>query len=113
MVKPRTDDVMNEGGGSYLAIEKTMKKKKKRKHPPPDPDNEASHLVASNVDPSLLVEVPIDYRVNVEGVLDQQSQLEVEQWSRNDLSLPVETSNACSMGLSARVNLPQSNGIPS
>ncbi|GAA0185496.1 hypothetical protein LIER_32784 [Lithospermum erythrorhizon] len=88
-----------------------MKKKKKRKHPPPDPDNEASHLVASNVDPSLLVEVPIDYRVNVEGVLDQQSQLEVEQWSRNDLSLPVETSNACSMGSSARVNLPQSNGV--
>ncbi|GAA0173378.1 hypothetical protein LIER_27005 [Lithospermum erythrorhizon] len=68
-----------------------MKKKKKRKVPPPDPDNEAPHLVASNVDPSLLVRVPHDNRVNVEGVLDHKAQLEVEQWSRHDLSIPVET----------------------
>ncbi|GAA0150774.1 hypothetical protein LIER_09637 [Lithospermum erythrorhizon] len=88
-----------------------MKKKKKRKHPPPDPDNEASNLVASNVDPSLLVKVPLDNRVNVEGVLDQQSQLVVEQWSRNDLSLSVEASSGCSMGLSTKVNVPQSKTV--
>ncbi|GAA0172661.1 hypothetical protein LIER_26443 [Lithospermum erythrorhizon] len=35
MVRPTTEDVPIEGGGSYTSIEKTMKKKKKRKHPPP------------------------------------------------------------------------------
>ncbi|GAA0140206.1 hypothetical protein LIER_35204 [Lithospermum erythrorhizon] len=47
MVKPRSEEVLNEGGGSYLSIEKAMKKKKKRKSPPSD--NEASNMVASRL----------------------------------------------------------------
>ncbi|GAA0159092.1 hypothetical protein LIER_43469 [Lithospermum erythrorhizon] len=78
MVKPRSDEVSNDGGGSYLAIEKTMKRNKKRKGPPPD--GGASDLVASNADPSLLVRVPRDNRVNVDAVLDKQLQKNVEQW---------------------------------
>ncbi|GAA0156242.1 hypothetical protein LIER_13777 [Lithospermum erythrorhizon] len=78
MVKPRSDEVSIDGGGSYLAIEKTMKRKKKRKGPPPD--GGASDLVASNADPSLLVRVPCDNRVNVDAVLDKKLQKNVEQW---------------------------------
>ncbi|GAA0184270.1 hypothetical protein LIER_31558 [Lithospermum erythrorhizon] len=60
MVKLRSEEALTEGGGSYLAIEKAMKKKKNRKIPPPE--EEISNMVASNVDPSLLVRVPHDNR---------------------------------------------------
>ncbi|GAA0164869.1 hypothetical protein LIER_20410 [Lithospermum erythrorhizon] len=85
MVKPRSEEVSNEGGGSYLSIEKAMKKKKKRKNPPLD--NDASNMIASNADPSLLVRVPHDNRVNVDDVLDKKLQLEVEKWGLTDSSL--------------------------
>ncbi|GAA0144314.1 hypothetical protein LIER_04798 [Lithospermum erythrorhizon] len=108
MVKTRSGDVMNEGGGSYLSIEKAMKKKKKRKNPPPDPDIDPSNLVASNVDPSLLVKVPHDNRVNVDGVLDQQLQLDVKKWSQTDLSMVDKNSSGCPAVLGNLVNAPQS-----
>ncbi|GAA0157969.1 hypothetical protein LIER_15113 [Lithospermum erythrorhizon] len=85
MVKPQSEEVLNEGGGSYLSIEKAMKKKKKRKNPPLD--NDASNMVASNADPSLLVRVPHDNRVNVDVVLDKNLQLEVENWGLTNSSL--------------------------
>ncbi|GAA0156047.1 hypothetical protein LIER_13631 [Lithospermum erythrorhizon] len=86
-----------------------MKKKKKRKNPLPDPENDALNLVASNADPSLLVRVPHDSRVNVDGVLYQQLQLEVEQWSQTSLPIPVKTSSGCPTGLGTLVNAPLSN----
>ncbi|GAA0187369.1 hypothetical protein LIER_34657 [Lithospermum erythrorhizon] len=86
-----------------------MKKKKKRKNPPPDPENDASHLVASNTDPTLLVRVPHDSRVNVDGVLDQQLQLEVEQWSQWELPTPGNTSSVVPAGLGKLVVAPQPN----
>ncbi|GAA0173269.1 hypothetical protein LIER_26923 [Lithospermum erythrorhizon] len=58
-----------------------MKKKKKRKCPTPEED--ASKLVASNADPSLLVRVPNDNRINVDGVLDEKLQSVVAGWGQN------------------------------
>ncbi|GAA0173698.1 hypothetical protein LIER_27260 [Lithospermum erythrorhizon] len=64
-----------------------MKNKNKRKSPPPDDD--ALRMVASNVDPSLLVRVPHDNRVNVDDVLDKKLQSEVAKWGQTDSSLRV------------------------
>ncbi|GAA0164576.1 hypothetical protein LIER_20174 [Lithospermum erythrorhizon] len=86
-----------------------MKKKKKRKNPSPEPDNDVAHLVASNADPTLLVRVPHDSRVNVDGVLDKQLQLEVEQWSQSDLPIPANTSSGVPAGSSNLMAAPQSN----
>ncbi|GAA0167289.1 hypothetical protein LIER_22257 [Lithospermum erythrorhizon] len=97
MVKPRPDEALNEGGGNYLSIEKVMKKKKKRKSSPPE--DETPNMVASNVDPSLIVRVPLDKRVNVDGVLDQKLQLEVEKWSEIDPSLAGFGSCGSSVGI--------------
>ncbi|GAA0169345.1 hypothetical protein LIER_23857 [Lithospermum erythrorhizon] len=96
MVRPTTEDVPIESGGSYTSIEKTMKKKKKRKHPPPEEN--VTQLVASNVDPSFLVRVPKDNRVNMEGVLDGKMQSVVEEWGGNALSTPVVDSNSPTVG---------------
>ncbi|GAA0146450.1 hypothetical protein LIER_44075 [Lithospermum erythrorhizon] len=84
MVKTRSEEALNEGGGNYLSIEKVMKKKKKRKSS--SPEDETSNMVASNLDPSLMVRVPLDKRVNVDGVLDKNLQLEVEKWNEIDPS---------------------------
>ncbi|GAA0183980.1 hypothetical protein LIER_31298 [Lithospermum erythrorhizon] len=69
-----------------------MKKKKKRKCPPPEED--ASKLVAPNADPSLLVRVPMDNRVNVDDVLDEKMQNVVAEWGRNSPSHAVDGSCA-------------------
>ncbi|GAA0175353.1 hypothetical protein LIER_28542 [Lithospermum erythrorhizon] len=61
-----------------------MKKKKKRKTPLSEDDT--TKMVASNIDPSLLVRVPQDHRINVEGVLDEKLQSVVAEWGQNDSS---------------------------
>ncbi|GAA0141969.1 hypothetical protein LIER_35486 [Lithospermum erythrorhizon] len=109
MVKPRPDEGLNEGGGSYLSIEKAMKKKKKRKNPPPE--NETSNLVASNADPSLLVRVSHDNRVNVDGVLDKHLQLEVEKWGQTDSPCAVMNPCGSPAGLGNMVVAPQSSYV--
>ncbi|GAA0155996.1 hypothetical protein LIER_38193 [Lithospermum erythrorhizon] len=96
MVKPRSEEVLIEGGGSYLAIEKAMKKKKKRKSSPPEDD--VSNMVASNADPSLLVRVPQDNRINVEGVLDEKMQKVVAEWEQNSPSLVAKAPCGGTMG---------------
>ncbi|GAA0146077.1 hypothetical protein LIER_06114 [Lithospermum erythrorhizon] len=96
MVRPTLEDVPIDGGGSYTSIEMTMKKKKKWKHPPPEEN--VTQLVASNVDPSFLVRVPKDNRVNMEGVLDGKMQSVVEEWGGNALSTPVVDSNSPTVG---------------
>ncbi|GAA0183909.1 hypothetical protein LIER_42481 [Lithospermum erythrorhizon] len=96
MVKPWSEEALTEGGGSYLTIEKTMKMKKKRKTPPPEED--VSNMVASNVDPFLLVRVPHDNRVNVDGVLDDKMQKVVAEWEQNSSSLAAEGSCGGMMG---------------
>ncbi|GAA0165650.1 hypothetical protein LIER_40029 [Lithospermum erythrorhizon] len=68
-----------------------MRKKKKRKCPPAEED--ASMLVASNADPSLLVRVPNDNRVNVDNVLDENLQNVVAEWGRNSPSHPADGSS--------------------
>ncbi|GAA0143144.1 hypothetical protein LIER_03897 [Lithospermum erythrorhizon] len=99
MVKPQSEEGLTEGGGSYLAIEKAMKKKKKRKSTPPE--EEVSNMVASNADPSLLVRVPQDNRVNVEGVLDEKMQKVVVEWEHNSSSLVAKVSCGDAMGNNA------------
>ncbi|GAA0168451.1 hypothetical protein LIER_23164 [Lithospermum erythrorhizon] len=73
-----------------------MKKKKKRKSSPPE--EEVSNMVATNADPSLLVRVPQDNRVNVEGVLDEKMQKVVAEWEQNSLSLVAKVPCGGAMG---------------
>ncbi|GAA0176580.1 hypothetical protein LIER_29550 [Lithospermum erythrorhizon] len=109
MVKPRPDEALNEGGGSYLSIEKVMKKKKKRKSSPPE--DETTNMVASNADPSLMVRVPHDKRVNVDGVLDKNLLLEVEKWSEVASSITGKASCHSPAGNVGGVVAPQTANI--
>ncbi|GAA0154138.1 hypothetical protein LIER_12207 [Lithospermum erythrorhizon] len=58
-----------------------MKKKNKRKSPLSEDDT--TKMVASNIDPSLMVRVPQDHRINVEGILDEKLQSVVAEWGQN------------------------------
>ncbi|GAA0165878.1 hypothetical protein LIER_21168 [Lithospermum erythrorhizon] len=69
MVKPRSEEVSIDGG------------------------EDASKLVASNADPSLLVRVPNDNRINVDGVLDEKLKKVVAEWGQN--SPPPAVNGSC------------------
>ncbi|GAA0162658.1 hypothetical protein LIER_18699 [Lithospermum erythrorhizon] len=86
-----------------------MKKKKKRKSSPPE--DEPSNMVASNVDPSLMVRVPYDNRISVDDVLDKTLQLEVEKWSEIDPSLAGMGSCGCPAGNDVGLVAPQTGYV--
>ncbi|GAA0147758.1 hypothetical protein LIER_07381 [Lithospermum erythrorhizon] len=73
-----------------------MKKQKKRKNTLPEEDT--SKVVASSVDPSLLVRVHNDHRINVENVLDHKMKLVVAEWGQNISPPPDVGSNVLPVG---------------
>ncbi|GAA0169613.1 hypothetical protein LIER_24059 [Lithospermum erythrorhizon] len=67
-----------------------MKKKKKRKSPLSEDDT--TKMVASNIDPSIMVRVPQDHRINVEGILDEKLQSVVAEWGQLFISCGLSSS---------------------